>query len=81
MELVLKDSGTGLVTRYLLAANTTLNGQPLSCGLMRAIGQQSWCDALPSSLIAGKTLLAVLYWDKPFSEFALYRGTDTLISI
>ncbi len=77
MQLVLKDPKTGADLVYFLAANTTLNGQSLPCP-SRVIGETRFCTSFPASVVAGKTMLAVLYWALP--ETPSYHGTDTIIS-
>jgi hypothetical protein len=75
MTLTLRDDDTGVITRYMLSAGTTLNGRAL------CESKTGFCSILPASVVAGRTHLAVLYWQPAFPQFPSYRGTDTLLIV
>jgi hypothetical protein len=75
MDLTLRDDESGSVTQYLLSAGTTLDGHPLCAS------KSGYCLALPPAIVAGKTHLAVLYWQPAFADFPTYRGADTIITL
>lgn len=81
MTISIQDPKTKIKRDFNLAFNTTLNGVPLKCERDTIIQEKSFCGVLPRDIIPGKTIIALLYWDKAFDDFPLLRGTDTMITV
>lgn len=76
MILTLRDDQTGATSQFFLSAGTTLNGLPL-CGPGVNV-----CNALPTRVVAGKTRIAVLYWQPAGRGFYKQScGADTLLAL
>ncbi|MGC8485184.1 MAG: hypothetical protein ACP5O6_06055 [Candidatus Baltobacteraceae bacterium] len=81
MNISLRDMQTGVSKDYALAFNTTLDGLPIKCIRDKKNGFGRFCEALPGTLVPGKTIIALLYWKRPFQGFPSLRGTDTIVTL
>lgn len=81
MLLRVRDAGALTVHQYLLAAATTLDGQPLRCGTTRTVGDLAFCQSFPPQIVAGKTVLSLVYWEVVFPDTPVYRATDTIVTV
>lgn len=78
--LTLKDTKTGKTTDFLLSTSTTLNGTPLPCLAARTVGNERFCEKIPTDTFPNGTYVAVLFWPAIFSG-RTYLATDTVVSI